>query len=91
MTSGSAQKKSGIGVKPFLFGGLAGVGATLCVHPLDVIRVQIQVDTGKASLIGVTKRILAERGTPGLYAGLTAGIFRQLTYGLTRFGVFQVL
>jgi len=85
------SSSSGLGVKPFVLGGIAGCGATLCVHPLDVIRVQIQIDSGKSGVASVTKRILGEKGVPGLYAGLTAGIFRQLTYGLTRFGVYQVL
>jgi len=85
------MSKSSLGAKPFILGGIAGCGATLCVHPLDVIRVQIQIDSGKASIGSVTKHILAEKGPTGLYAGLTAGVFRQLTYGLTRFGVYQVL
>jgi solute carrier family 25 oxoglutarate transporter 11 len=75
----------------FLFGGIAGCGATVCVHPLDVIRIQMQITTGKSSLVEVSKRIVAEKGVTGLYAGLSAGIFRQLTYGLTRFGVYAVL
>lgn len=28
----------------FLFSGTAGIGATLCVHPLDVVRVRLQLD-----------------------------------------------
>mgnify|MGYP003884379771 CR=1 FL=1 len=28
----------------FLFAGCAGIGATLCVHPLDVVRISLQLD-----------------------------------------------
>lgn len=28
----------------FLFAGCAGIGASLCVHPLDVIRISLQLD-----------------------------------------------
>jgi solute carrier family 25 oxoglutarate transporter 11 len=78
--------------KAFIFGGISGCGATVCVHPLDVIRVQIQITSGGGeNLTSVTKRILAEKGPAGLYAGLTAGLFRQVTYGLTRFGIYNVL
>lgn len=34
-------------------------------------------------------RINAEKGVTGLYAGLSAGLVRQLTYGLTKFGVYN--
>ncbi len=30
--------------RAFLFGGISGCGATLVMHPMDVIRVQIQID-----------------------------------------------
>jgi hypothetical protein len=30
--------------RAFLFGGISGCGATLVLHPMDVIRVQIQID-----------------------------------------------
>ena len=45
-------------VKPFLFGGLAGCGATVCVHPLDVIRVQIQISPPGETLVSVSKVIV---------------------------------
>jgi len=61
------------------------------MHPMDVIRVQIQIDGGKSGLVPVAKRIMTQQGMTGFYAGLSAGIFRQLTYGLSRFGTYTSL
>jgi solute carrier family 25 oxoglutarate transporter 11 len=72
----------------FAFGGIAGVTSCSFVHPFDTIRVQMQIDKGTPSFIRTTSRIFAEGGVPGLYAGLSAGWVRQLTYGLTKFGVY---
>jgi solute carrier family 25 oxoglutarate transporter 11 len=73
----------------FAFGGIAGCSSTLCVHPFDVIRVQMQIDHGKPSFFKTVSNIQASRGIPGLYAGMSAGLVRQLTYGLTKFGVYN--
>jgi len=70
-------------------GGLAGCMSTSFVHPFDVIRVQMQIDKGTPSFQATVKRIVAEKGVPGLYRGLSAGYVRQLTYGLTKFGVYN--
>jgi solute carrier family 25 oxoglutarate transporter 11 len=58
---------------------------------MDVIRVQIQIDGGRVGLFAAAKRIATQQGVTGYYAGLSAGIFRQLTYGLARFGTFTSL
>lgn len=36
-------------------------------------------------------RIWRENGPIGFYNGLSASLFRQITYSTTRFGVYQVL
>ena len=76
----------------------AGCGATLCVHPLDVTRVQMQLDAeGGAkrqfsSALGCAKHVLKADGiVRGLYAGISAGIFRQLTYGGPRMALYPIL
>lgn len=74
----------------FASGGIAGCMACSVVHPFDVIRVQMQLDTAKktASFNQTILRIHGEKGVPGLYKGLSAGLVRQLTYGLAKFGVY---
>lgn len=63
----------------------------MCVHPFDVIRVQMQLDTGNTGFAKTVSRINAEKGVKGLYAGISAGLVRQLTYGLTKFGVYNTV
>nr|CAB3266165.1 mitochondrial 2-oxoglutarate/malate carrier protein [Phallusia mammillata] len=84
------------GVK-FLFGGSAGMGATLFVQPLDLVknRLQLSGEGGqqkmyKNSWDAVTK-ILKSEGIVGIYNGLSAGLLRQATYTTTRLGVYTYL
>ena len=67
----------------FAAAGVSGVTATLCVHPLDVLRVRLQIDgEGKSVLRGpvhCASVVYKEGGITGLYAGLSAGIARQAT------------
>jgi solute carrier family 25 oxoglutarate transporter 11 len=49
----------------------------------------MQVEKGKSTGFGETiKRIVGTSGPTGLYKGLSSGLVRQLTYGLTKFGVY---
>jgi len=73
------------------FGGVGAVTATVCVQPLDTARIRVQVDArGRSSWLAAAHQALRAEGVPGLYAGLSAGVLRQLFYGTTRFGAFQV-
>lgn len=82
----------------FAFAGCAGVGATLCVHPLDVTRVQMQLD-GQAgaktmfnSSLQCVKHLFRTEGLRrGLYAGVSAGVFRQISYGMPRMAFYTML
>lgn len=75
----------------FAIGGISGCSATLCVHPLDVIRIRIQTEKAKSSFTRVASNLIKEEGIAGAYTGLSAGLVRQLTYGLTKFGVYNQL
>ncbi len=74
-------------------GASAGILTTFITHPLDVIRVQMQVKTGKVepSVFSTSSTILKEGGVPGLYAGLSAAWLRQVLYGSARLGIFAYL
>ena len=92
-----SKKESTFGTR-VAFALSAGCGATLCVHPLDVTRVQMQLDAeGGAkrrftSALHCAKHILRTEGvTAGLYAGISAGIFRQCTYGGPRMAIYPIL
>lgn len=81
----------------FLFGGTAGMGATLFVQPLDLVKNRMQL-----SGVGGAKKqykntfhalttILKAEGVSGIYTGLSAGLLRQATYTTTRLGVYTTL
>lgn len=75
----------------FAMSGAAGCGATCFVHPLDVIKVNLQVDTVGKSPFSVAASIYKQAGIRGLYAGLSAGIFRQITYGMPRMALYPIV
>ncbi|ETO22507.1 mitochondrial dicarboxylate carrier protein [Reticulomyxa filosa] len=83
--------------RPFLLGGLAGSSATICIQPIDMVKVRIQLQgegTGKGvnrNPFSVGRELIAKEGFFSLYRGLSAGIVRQLTYGTTRLGVYRTL
>lgn len=76
---------------------VAGIGASCFCHPLDVIRVQMQIDSeggAKRQFSGTLdagQQIFKRGGISGLYAGLSAAWLRQLTYSATRMGVYSYL
>lgn len=81
----------------FLFGGSAGMGATLFVQPLDLVknRMQLSGEGGQArehkTSLHAIRAIVRNEGLTGIYAGLSAGLLRQATYTTTRLGVYTVL
>lgn len=90
-------EKKGQGYLKYVFGGLAGMGATVFVQPLDLVknRMQLQGVGGaqkeyKNTFDAFTK-ILRKEGVVGIYKGLGAGLLRQATYTTTRLGVYTGL
>ncbi|KAK5730051.1 putative mitochondrial 2-oxoglutarate/malate carrier protein [Elasticomyces elasticus] len=80
---------------PFLVGGGSGIIATTCIHPIDMVKVRLQLlgagaRSGKApSPLDVARNIVAEGGFKGLYAGISAAWLRQATYATMRLGLFD--
>lgn len=72
------------------FGGLASAGAACCTHPLDLIKVTLQTQQGKLSVVQLTGKVIREQGIFALYNGLSASVLRQMTYSMTRFGIYEV-
>ncbi|VEN56785.1 unnamed protein product [Callosobruchus maculatus] len=77
----------------FLFGGSAGMGATVFVQPLDLIKNRMQLSKGKEypTSLHAARGIIAKEGFCGLYNGLSAGLFRQATYTTARLGIYTFL
>jgi len=79
----------------FLFGGLAGMGATCFVQPLDLVKTRMQVSKAsggtKPSSVSVLLGVARNEGIFTLYNGLSAGLLRQATYTTTRLGIYTWL
>ncbi|CAI2347273.1 unnamed protein product [Caenorhabditis sp. 36 PRJEB53466] len=80
----------------FAFGGIAGMGATLVVQPLDLVknRMQLSGTTGKKeyrSSFHALASIIKNEGFFAIYNGLSAGLLRQATYTTTRLGTYTFL
>ncbi|KAI1727396.1 mitochondrial carrier protein [Ditylenchus destructor] len=83
------------GVK-FLFGGLSGMGATIFVQPLDLVKNRMQMAgvSGKKEFKSsghALRTIIANEGFLAVYNGLSAGLARQATYTTTRLGTYTWL
>ena len=82
-------------LKPYACGGSSAMFASACIHPIDLIKVRLQLigqgTTGGASpgIVGVAKGIVSKDGALGLYRGLSASLTRQATYGTARIGLYS--
>jgi len=86
------------GFRPFFIGGFSACCATVCVQPIDMVKVQIQLQEGGAAggtvirnPVTMAGHLVKNNGPMFLYKGLSAGLLRQMTYGLTRLGIFRTL
>ncbi|KAF6251457.1 mitochondrial substrate carrier protein [Scenedesmus sp. NREL 46B-D3] len=77
-------------VKPYMNGGLSGMGATIIIQPIDMVKVRLQLGATGGPL-RVAKDIIAKDGFGSLYRGLSAGLLRQATYTTARLGIFSQL
>ncbi|KAI0181489.1 mitochondrial dicarboxylate carrier [Hypoxylon sp. FL1284] len=78
---------------PFWFGGSASSMAACVTHPLDLVKVRLQLRSGDApkNMSGTFMHVVRTQGPRGLYSGLTASLLRQMTYSTVRFGVYEEL
>ncbi|KAL4969601.1 dicarboxylate transporter [Aspergillus stella-maris] len=101
-TQSSTQSKSKKQIEyPLWFGGSASCMAVAMSHPLDLIKVRMQMadrktkstvsGQGRVGMLGTAMRIVKSEGVRGLYAGFSAGFMRQLTYGTTRLATYESL
>eukprot|EP01065_Artemidia_motanka_P048096 TRINITY_DN7683_c0_g1_i1.p1 TRINITY_DN7683_c0_g1~~TRINITY_DN7683_c0_g1_i1.p1 ORF type:complete len:322 (+),score=121.42 TRINITY_DN7683_c0_g1_i1:125-967(+) len=67
------------------------MGAAVFCHPLDVLRVTMQVQTKRMSTLQTVQALHATAGVRGFYSGLTAAFLRQWTYGSCRVGIYSWL
>lgn len=68
----------------------AGMGAATVCHPIDVVRVQMQLFERRGT-VDALRSIVGNGGVVALYDGLSAAYLRQWTYGSCRLGIFSFL
>mmetsp|Transcript_127035 Transcript_127035/g.253893 ORF Transcript_127035/g.253893 Transcript_127035/m.253893 type:complete len:310 (+) Transcript_127035:59-988(+) len=79
--------------KGFVQGSVGAAIGGACAHPLDLIKVRMQLQTdatNKLNMVQMGRRIFATEGAVGLFKGVDASIARQLVYSGTRFGMYDV-
>lgn len=91
----SSQKGSfAQAAQPYVCGGSAAVFAAIAIHPIDLVKVHLQLagQTG-ANVTGfsVARSVVAKEGISGLYSGLSAAVARQMVYGTARLGMHRAL
>lgn len=80
--------------QPYVCGGTAAVFAAVAIHPIDLVKVHLQLagQTGaNVTSMGVARSVIAKEGIPGLYSGLSAAVARQMVYGTARLGMHRAL
>jgi solute carrier family 25 oxoglutarate transporter 11 len=79
--------------KPFVTGSMSGMLATCCIQPMDMIKVRVQVgaaEGGTTSPFAIASTMIKNEGFLAMYAGLGAGLTRQIVYTGARLGLFDI-
>lgn len=84
--------------KGFLNGSLAACCGGAASHPLDLLKVRLQIQGEgvagagpKLGVVGMGMNVVKTDGVLALYRGLSATLLRQFFYSGTRFGVYEVV
>ncbi|RQM21046.1 hypothetical protein B5M09_004131 [Aphanomyces astaci] len=94
MSAAKPQSSLALAAQPYVCGGSAAIVAAVAIHPIDLVKVHLQLagQTGSnATAVSVAKSVIAKQGVHGLYAGLSAAVARQMVYGTTRLGMHRAL
>lgn len=93
----ASPPSSGVAVaaQPFVCGGLAACFASVVIHPIDLVKVRMQLlGQGSKEAIpspfAISSQIVKKEGFAGLYSGLSASLTRQATYGTARIGLHRL-
>jgi len=79
--------------KPFVTGSLAGCSATICIQPIDMVKVRIQLgaaEGGSTNPIQIATNMIKDEGFGAMYKGLSAGLLRQVVYTGARLGLYDI-
>lgn len=78
-------------LRPYVAGGSGAIFSSMCIHPIDLVKVRLQVANstveGKVSAVSIAKNVVKNEGVKGLFSGLSAAIARQAVYGTAKIGL----
>lgn len=76
--------------KPVIFGtsGLGGCLGWCIVHPANTAAVRMSLASMQGQKLSFTD-VVKKQGFMSLYDGLAAGVWRQVFYATSRFGLFE--
>lgn len=75
-------------VWPFVTGSLAGMLATTCTHPADMVKLRAGA-TETAGFFASASKMLKNEGLTAFYKGSAAGLTRQVFYSGASLGLFD--
>eukprot|EP00667_Euglena_gracilis_P012340 EG_transcript_12671 len=87
------MSNSGDAWRGFLAGSLAAVTAGCVTHPIDLVKVRMQLNASAAhtpTILGTTTAIVRSEGPLALYAGLSGGVLRQFVLIGARLGFYNI-
>jgi hypothetical protein len=76
-------------------GGLSGMAAAAATHPIDLLKVRMQLygesgkEVGRVGMFKTALTLVKTEGPLAVYKGLSASLLRQATYTTTRFGAYD--
>jgi len=73
---------------PQYLGGIAASIAASITHPLDLTKVRLQA-SGDTGMIQSLRKTVRTAGVRGLFDGVSATLFRQMTYSMCRFWAYD--
>jgi len=80
---------------PFACSGTAACFASVCIHPIDLAKVRLQLfavqnpGLPKPGFITLIGDMVKKEGFASIYAGLSASLLRQAIYGTARMGLHR--
>jgi len=75
----------------FLRGSLAGIISGAVTHPIDLIKVRLQInDIPKQTMVKTARNIIKNEGFIGLYSGISASLIRQGSFIGMKFGIYEL-
>ena len=87
----SNNKNVALTLRPYIAGGSGAIFSSICIHPIDLVKVRLQVANtaveGRVSGIAIAKSVVRNEGVKGLFSGLSAAIARQAVYGTAKIGL----